>query len=131
MKNKLKFLLVDDNEIDGLITSKLLEIHLHPEAIQYTDSCEKGLNWLKTTRIADDEVVVILLDIRMPGIGGFEFLQLLDEMDTSITNKVQVIMLSSTLNPADYQLAEENNYVKKLLSKPVPAKELLQYIDTD
>ena len=128
MENKLKFLIIDDNEIDGLITAKLLEIHLQQTDVHYTESCEKGLKWIKTNRIPEEETLIILLDIRMPDMDGFEFLEIIDKLDETLTKNIQVFMLSSTLYAEDYQLAEKNKFVKTLLSKPLPVKELMGFI---
>ena len=59
---------------------------------------------------------------------GFEFLGIIDKMDETLTKNIQVFMLSSTLYAEDYQLAEKNRFVKRLLSKPLPVKELMGYI---
>lgn len=61
---------------------------------------------------------VIFLDINMPGMNGFEFLEKFNEMYKERGCSAIVIMLTSSLNPADVKKALELE-VKDYLSKPL------------
>ena len=128
MNNNFKFLVIDDNEIDRLITGELLKIHFSNITIKNVSTCREGLEWLKINRPAEGEHLIILLDIMMPLAGGFEFLKMIDNLDDPAKKNMQIFMLSSTLNPEECLLAENNQYVTHLFSKPLPVEELLTYI---
>jgi len=128
MNNNFKFLVIDDNEIDRLITGELLKINISNANVKFANSGMEGIEWLKINMPPEDEHLVILLDIMMPLAGGFEFLKMVDQLDGATKENMQIFMLSSTLNQEEYDLAENNRYVKHLFSKPLPVKELLTYI---
>jgi CheY-like chemotaxis protein len=128
MNNNFKFLVIDDNEIDRLITGELLKINIANVNIKYANSGREGIEWLKKNMPPEDEHLIILLDIMMPLAGGFEFLKMIEHLDDKTKKNMQIFMLSSTLNADEYRLAEDNRYVKHLFSKPLPVQELLTYL---
>ncbi len=121
MKTKCKFLVVDDNKTDQIITGILLEKKLGITDIIQVYSGPEALAWLIMNKNQLDDGLVILLDIKMPEMDGFEFLETFDRMEEDIQQKTQIFMLSSSLDPFDIERAERHKYVKKLLSKPLPA----------
>jgi CheY-like chemotaxis protein len=62
----------------------------------------------------------VLVDIMMPGMDGFQFMEAFDSLDASVKQLIQVFMLSSTLDPRDIKRAASNKTVRDLLSKPLP-----------
>jgi len=128
MKNNFKFLVIDDNEIDRLITGELLKINITNVNVKFANSGGEGIEWLKTNIPPEGEHLIILLDIMMPLAGGFEFLKMIELLDEGIKKNMQIFMLSSTLNADEYRLAESNKYVTHLFSKPLPVQELLTYL---
>ena len=126
MLNKLKrVMMIDDNEIDLKINAKLINIaHLFEEII-ICNSAEEGLEYLrKNQKNIDNLPGFILLDIQMPDMDGFDFLEEFKRFPKSFTDTCPVAMLSSTLDFGDIQKAEANPYVIKLLKKPLLIKEL-------
>ena len=67
----------------------------------------------------------------MPEMDGFEFLLEYETLPEELKKETQIFMLSSTLNPNDIARAKNNEYVKNLLSKPLPVKEFGEMINTD
>lgn len=60
---------------------------------------------------------IIFLDINMPGMNGWEFAQLYGQKYGSEYSRI--IMLSTSLNPADKAKAEENDWIHSFKSKPL------------
>ena len=121
MKTKCKFLVIDDNKTDQIITGLLLEKKLGITEVNQAYSGPEALAWLILNKNQLDEGLVILLDIKMPEMDGFEFLETFERMEDDIKQKTQIFMLSSSLDPFDIERAERHKYVKKLLGKPLPA----------
>lgn len=128
MKNNYVFLLIEDNAIDQLVTSKLLKNSLGTCDINIANNGLEGLNWITTNCDQLEKSLIILLDINMPIMNGFEFLAQYNSFPESLKNKTQVFMLSSTLNNNDLEQIKSNTCVKTLLSKPLSVKSFEQFI---
>ncbi len=128
MRSKCKFLIVDDNKVDQIVTSQLLKRKLDISDISQVNTGKEALAWLLANPI--EECLIILLDIRMPEMDGFEFLEAYNEMDQSLKNKTTIIMLSSTLDVKDIARAQNHQHVKELLSKPLPVNLLSEIISS-
>jgi CheY-like chemotaxis protein len=126
MVNKYrKVMLIDDNEVDLKINSKIINISKLFDEIILCRSGEEALSYLNLN--ADDKEKLpdfILLDIQMPEMDGFEFLDSFKKFPDKLKDKCHVAMLSSTLDFGDIKKAEANPYVIKLLKKPLFPKEL-------
>lgn len=120
---KFKFLLIEDNLIDQLVTSQLLKKKLGLTEVIITNNGIEGMQWLYANEITFDDPLIILLDIRMPEMDGFEFLTEFEKLPENFKAKTQIFMLSSTLDSEDIQRAKKNKYVKSLLGKPFPVNE--------
>ena len=118
-------MLIDDNEVDLKINSKIITISKLFDEIILCKSGEEGLSYLND-HIEHEENLpdFILLDIQMPEMDGFEFLEVFKKFPKSLKDKCLVAILSSTLDFGDIKKAEASRYVVKLLKKPLFPKEL-------
>ena len=113
-------LLIDDNYIDNFITRRILESSNFAEQIIVRQSPAEAINSLREGTIKPD---VIFLDIRMPLMNGFEFLQ---EYDKLLIDKkdIKIFMLSSSLDPTDMKESAGNKYITQFIHKPLTVKAL-------
>lgn len=120
-----KVMLIDDNEIDLKINSKIISLAKLFEEIIICQSGEEGLDYLSKNINKHEKLPdFILLDIQMPEMDGFEFLDHYKRLPKDFTNRCPVAMLSSTLDFGDIKRAEANAFVVKLLKKPLLPAEL-------
>ena len=129
--NKLsKIMLIDDSEIDLKINTKILSLNFTDCQIIPFLSAEEGLTFLKKNSTNADELPqLILLDIQMPYMDGFEFLELYKNLPIDVVNYCSIVILSSTLDFGDIKRAEANRNVLKMLKKPLNPNELLDVIN--
>jgi CheY-like chemotaxis protein len=113
-------LLIDDNYIDNFVTRKILEGSNFAEEIIVLRSANDAINSLKEGQLKPD---VIFLDIRMPLMSGFEFLEEYDKIDMDKDN-VKIFMLSSSLDPLDLRKSTDNKYITQFIHKPLTQKAL-------
>jgi CheY-like chemotaxis protein len=123
MEFKPLFLLIDDNLIDQLVTKQLLKKILGIEQVVIANNGKEGLQWLNNNK-RNNQPLIILLDIQMPIMNGFEFLEEFHKLSKEAKQGIQIYVLSSTLDPDEIKLIEENPYVTDFLNKPFPIEEL-------
>lgn len=119
METNAAFLLIEDNLIDQLITTKLLKNTFNDFQFNVVSDGKQGMEWLYKFNYTTNNQLIILLDIKMPQMDGFEFLVQYDALPNDLKKKTLIFMLSSSLDPNDLKRANENCYVKKLFSKPL------------
>jgi CheY-like chemotaxis protein len=71
---------------------------------------------------------LILLDVKMPVMDGFEFLRNFEQMPLSPDQRPVVIMLSTSTNPKDLQLAQEFK-IGEFLNKPLKVAQMERLLD--
>ena len=118
-------LLVDDNEINNLLHERLIEMSDFGEQVVVQQSATEALDYLRTVANDPDKIPdVIFLDIRMPIMDGFGFLDEFQKFPDAVTGKSKVILLSSTLDPNDTDKAKKYPRVVKMLLKPLTVDQL-------
>ncbi len=114
------FHLVDDNDIDIAVNSKLLQIVQLSETIFTYSGGVKFLNELKYEPAKFlTHHNIILLDIMMPISNGFDCLEYMQTMSDEMKKTMSVFMLSSTIDRNDIMRAEAYPMVIKVLEKPL------------
>jgi CheY-like chemotaxis protein len=108
-------LLIDDNYIDNFVTRKILEVSNFAETIIVVRSATEAIESLKNGAVTPD---VIFLDIRMPLMSGFEFLEAYDKLSIGKKN-IKIFMLSSSLDPLDIRKSLDNKYITQFIHKPL------------
>jgi CheY-like chemotaxis protein len=122
MENNPHFLLIEDNLIDQLVIKQLLKKVLHTDQIIIANNGKEGLQGLHDNKNKYPSLI-ILLDIQMPIMNGFEFLNEFHKLPYLEKKEIQIYVLSSTLHTEEIKIMQENNYVTAFLSKPFPIEE--------
>jgi len=129
ISNQKRVMIIDDNEVDLKINSKIISITKLFDEVIICQSAEEALSFIHGNLAAADKLPnFILLDIQMPEMDGFEFLEQYRKLPVSFTSTCWIAMLSSTLDFGDIQKAEANPYVVKLLKKPLKPAELQEIL---
>jgi CheY-like chemotaxis protein len=117
--------LVDDDAATNYINTLIIKNAEIEAEIHVMQTAEKALH-----SIATDEVKpkggtgMILLDINMPIMNGWEFMEEFEKLSDEQKSKYIVVMLSSSLNHEDIARAKENKNIAAFLHKPLEPKEL-------
>lgn len=113
-------LLIDDDEIDLTVNRTVLQLSGFSRNIISTQKAEDALEYLKDSSEKLHEIPdVIFLDIRMPGMNGFEFLDEFEKLPEEVVSKTKIYVLSSSLDEEDRTRALRNKNVIDYLCKPL------------
>lgn len=127
MEKSPLFLLIEDNLIDQLVIKQLLKKVLDITQVTIANNGEEAIEWLYYNQSYQHSIIIIL-DIQMPLMNGFAFLNEFDKLNDSFKNKIQIYVVSSTLEPEEIKRINENKYVTNFFSKPLPIEEFKQKI---
>jgi len=118
VKKKLNcILLVDDDVEDNYFHQIVINEMNITERIEVALNGVEALNFLKKENQTHPDI--IFLDINMPKMNGWEFLQAYKEFKADQNAKEVVVMLSTSLNPSDKERAEQFPDIIGFNSKPL------------
>lgn len=128
-ENKKRYnavMLIDDNEIDNLINQKMIEASNLAEHVFTHTGARGAIEFLKNIQQLSGSFLpeIIFLDIDMPLMDGFQFLEEFEKLSDNVKNNCGVVMLTSSINPQDLNKAKKSAYVKKYINKPLSAEVL-------
>lgn len=128
MSKLASVLLVDDDEIANFIHQSLLEEEQLAEQVLTAPNGKKALELIREGKFrANGKPALILLDINMPVMNGHEFLDAFQHLELPKKEHYKIIVLSSSQNPGDIELA----YMKGItdyLYKPLEKKKINEMI---
>ena len=124
-----EIVLIDDDPISNLINKRIIETHFNFKTIVFTDAA-KALEQLKQWLIAEPNVLpeVIFLDIEMPDMNGWEFLDQLHTLPDTLIDKCHVIVLTSSIDFEDIEKSKTYSVVRNFISKPLTADKLRRLV---
>ncbi|SHM19965.1 response regulator [Hymenobacter psychrotolerans] len=106
MSKKLRnVVLVDDNETTSFLNNRLLNRLEVAERIHTFSRAEQAFQFLwgrdQTGVTADDVPELVFVDLKMPGMDGFEFLKLYNELPADARQKTVLAVLTTSMHAAD------------------------------
>lgn len=123
------FILIDDSKLDCFIGEKVIQsIGCHVSLTVFMDA-QEALNFIGSREV-DENKTIILVDIQMPLMTGFEFIESFEQMvDESKQSNYIINLLSSSINENDMIKARSYKSVNDFLNKPIKKDVLQAMID--
>lgn len=128
MKKPQQFIIIDDDQTNNLICSHVIKkFNSNAEVILFQDpdlALESFLN--DEEKLNDKNQTVMFLDLNMPSMSGWEFLDVLEKNKPEILQHAEIYILSSSIEDFSQQM-EQYPYMAGFISKPL-TKDILQEI---
>lgn len=123
-------MLVDDDLATNFLHKKLISDLGLAEKIVVTKDCKEALDYLTSSEnpnyVRPD---LIFLDINMPIMDGWEFLDYYEKLPASSKANVLMVMLTTSLNPDDKEKTSKKDVVHTFLSKPLTPEMLKEIME--
>ncbi|ESU27590.1 hypothetical protein FLJC2902T_19530 [Flavobacterium limnosediminis JC2902] len=120
-----KILIIDDSVFDRLIAKMVLQKNIQVNDVIVLESAQEGLDYISDKISKPTELPeIILLDIKMPKIDGFEFLERFAKLPKSVKSLSKIFMLSSSIDPEDIKKAKKSKYVTDFIEKPLTKEKI-------
>ncbi len=126
----LSFIVIDDTELDQFIAKKMIsQAGKHFEVKSFYEA-QSAFEYIKSEgELLNTEVVtLILLDMYMPVMNGYGFLEAFETLSPEIKDKYYVVALTSSVDSTDNARFRSYKSVKGVLCKPLSATDLTSVI---
>ncbi len=126
--NNKKIIIVDDKELDiELAVEAFKELNINNQIITFTDGTEalKYFENMKKYLATENEIILVILDIKMPKISGLEILEELKKNE--IFKAIPIIMLTSSKEENDLIQAYKSG-ANAYVTKPIDYSEFIEKI---
>jgi CheY-like chemotaxis protein len=121
MDNKTNILIIDDDPVNNFICREIIRMTAPELEVKDFTKPETALQHIekKCLGLEKNARTVLLLDLNMNVMTGWEFLTEFEKYEDRITHRFDVFILSSSLDESDRQQAKEIPVVKGFITKPL------------
>jgi len=122
--------LIDDDSITNFYNSMIIGKHQAYKDVTSVRGGVEALNYLQNCiKNNQPRPNLIFLDLNMPGMNGWEFLDAFKELDHEITKDIKVILLSTSSDPDEVNKSLNDYEVDDYINKPLSIKMLDQVFE--
>lgn len=131
MKNLYNICVIDDDKIYQYTISKTIKVYdLANEVLIFSDG-EEALNFfIENIDNTSDLPDIILLDINMPIMDGFQFMEEYIKLKPRVGKKILIYMVSSSVDSSDIRRAEQVSEISDYIIKPIKPGELIKIVES-
>ena len=127
---EISFIIIDDSELDCFIARKFIE---HTDRSLKVTTYQSGKLAMEQILADADKknmpLAVVLLDLRMPVMNGFQFVADFDKLPVDIKRKYRIHILSSSRNRNDIQRILTHSEVHSVVEKPLTREKIEVFIE--
>jgi CheY-like chemotaxis protein len=117
---EINICVIDDDDIYQFAVARIIESALKTSSVMSFYDGEEALEYFESLKGNDGPIPdIIFLDINMPRLNGFEFMEGYNKIKDRLSKKSKVYMVSSSIDPADIQRSKEMDGIEDYVSKPL------------
>ncbi len=128
MSEKIIYI-IDDDDIYQFTTKRLIEISNSNHKVVGIDNGETAIETLGSIQNSDDFPDIIFLDINMPEVDGWKFLELFRGLSANIEKTIRIFMVSSSTDRSDKDKARSYPEIEDYIVKPFNLEVLGKYLN--
>lgn len=114
------FIIIDDSQLDCFIGEKIIQNTGTYSSVKSFAEAKDALNTIRDNPVdPEDPMTIIVLDIQMPFMNGFQFVEAFEQLPDDIRSKYVIFMFSSSINESDKNRIENHPAILKFYSKPI------------
>jgi CheY-like chemotaxis protein len=123
-EEKLNFIIIDDSRLDCFIAEKIIKNTGKGADIRSFTAAKEALAHVTNTPVPAGERTIIIVDIQMPIMNGFEFVEAFEQLSEEARKGYVIYMLSSSINENDLNRVQSYASIKQFLNKPLTSNML-------
>jgi CheY-like chemotaxis protein len=132
VKKSQTICIIDDDDIYLFLSKKTIHRFNADIQISTYGNGEDAINAFRKMILSNETLPdIILLDINMPIMDGWQFMDNYKQLNSQISHNISVYISSSSLDPADIERSKKHTEVKGFLHKPLDNETLMQICQTD
>ncbi|MGF7081198.1 response regulator [Mucilaginibacter sp. UYCu711] len=122
---ELSFIIIDDTELDHFIARKMITNANNAFKVKSFLDASQALEYI----VADNhdagiKIILVFLDIYMPLMNGFEFVEEFEKLDKAIQDKYYIVALTSSIETSDINRIRSYPAVRGKITKPLLAEDI-------
>lgn len=127
-----RFIVVDDDPMNNMICKHAINRFSNGAEVLLFTVPELALDSIKETyeHAGESKDTVLFLDINMPTMSGWEFLEAFSEFTEPVHRQIDIYILSSSIDECDKKKAGINKFVKGYLPKPLSMQMITEIMET-
>jgi CheY-like chemotaxis protein len=121
--------IIDDDPMTSFYIKRLAELGDFADIISIYDQARGAADYLLHHKQSAEHLPdFILLDIYMPELDGWGFLQQFEKIKDQLIKKIEICIISSSNHPKDRERAEDLPFVKAYVQKPITLESLREML---
>lgn len=124
------FIIIDDSRLDCFIAEKIIQNSGTYSSVKSYMEATEAYEAIKNGLIGDDSIItIIILDIQMPVMNGFQFVEVFEQLPKEIQSRFAIFLFSSSINENDKNRLENYPSIIRFYSKPISKDTVAQMIE--
>lgn len=128
---ELSFIIIDDTELDHFIAKKMITNTNAAFYVQNFLEAGTALEFIINDNVKPGiKLTLVFLDIYMPVMNGFEFMEEFEKLDAAIQDKYYIVALTSSIEVSDINRINAYNLCRSVIHKPLTSEDISNVLKT-